>query len=254
MKKLVLISILISLGAFLKAQITEGKIIFKQQATFKIDSSRFEKMTEERRQEAMKRIKEFGRQKMVLVFNQEASLYRDYNVELDATTDEEWENNKQQGWWMMFRPKNSVYVAANDTLKIEQKEFFGKLFLIKNKKEQPQWKMTGKQETIAGHLCMNATYQQNDTTFVSAWFTMQIPVSTGPLGYSGLPGTILKVDINNGEMLAEAVKILEVTPEKIEEPTKGKEVTDEEYREIVRQKMKEMREMYGKGAGKGFGH
>ncbi|NJM79509.1 MAG: GLPGLI family protein [Flavobacterium sp.] len=89
---------------------------------------------------------------------------------------------------------------------------------------------------------------------ITAWYCPEIPINQGPDKYWGLPGLILEV--NDGTTVLLCSKIVLNSKEKVEikAPTKGKEVTQKEYDEIVKKKMEEMREMYGgqRGQGRGF--
>ena len=90
---------------------------------------------------------------------------------------------------------------------------------------------------------------------VEAWFTMQIPVSLGPEKYKGLPGLILELNTDfkarrgsgRRSITASKVELKELSAGTIEKPSKGKKVTREEFREIMKEKMQEMRENRGKG-------
>jgi GLPGLI family protein len=62
----------------------------------------------------------------------------------------------------------------------------------------PAWKITDIKRVIAGYNCFKAFYEKNDSTNVYAWFSPDLPVSVGPEGYSGLPGTILGLAAENG--------------------------------------------------------
>ena len=116
-----------------------------------------------------------------------------------------------------------------------------KLFLVNTDLRTLKWKITGEQDTVAGYTCMKAVLQ-NDTNNVVAWFTPQIPVSAGPKDYGQLPGLVLKLDIRNGKHVyrASSVDLKPLQSDAIVIPTKGKEVTDEEFKQLRRDKMKEM--------------
>ena len=48
---------------------------------------------------------------------------------------------------------------------------------------------------------MKAEYipDEGDSIKVDVWFTPEVPVSSGPAGYGGLPGLIVFVDVNEGK-------------------------------------------------------
>jgi len=86
---------------------------------------------------------------------------------------------------------------------------------------------------------------------MTAWFTPEIPVSTGPAMYGGLPGLILEISDGNRTMLCTKVVINPSEKIKIKEPSKGKIVSNLEFKKIQEDKMKEMRERYNSGGGRG---
>lgn len=137
-------------------------------------------------------------------------------------------------------------LAANQL--IDSREFMQKQFLIKGPLDSRKWKITGQQKEILGQLCLSASTQVDSTTSAVAWFAPQLAVASGPSDYQGLPGLILQVDINNGGRTITAKEIINepVASEILIAPTKGKEVTAQEFDQIRREKMKEM------GAGQGY--
>lgn len=86
---------------------------------------------------------------------------------------------------------------------------------------------------------------------ITAWYTPQIPVNQGPGEYWGLPGLILEVNADRTTILCSKITLNPSEKSGIEQPSKGKEVTRKEYNDIMKQKMEEMREMYGgRGGGR----
>jgi GLPGLI family protein len=136
---------------------------------------------------------------------------------------------------------------------VDEREFMTKMFLINGVAAPFTWKIADGQKTILNFMCMKATYQDSTGSYV-AWFTPQILVSNGPAEYGGLPGMILQVDVNAGERIITAKEVVaeEIDKALLEKPTKGKQVTQEEFHEIVVEKQKEMREMNGGGGGGGM--
>ncbi|EDP72327.1 hypothetical protein FBALC1_14537 [Flavobacteriales bacterium ALC-1] len=88
------------------------------------------------------------------------------------------------------------------------------------------------------------------TIEVVAWYTPQIPINQGPDDYWGLPGLILEVNADRTTILCTKIIMNPEEKEDIDKPSKGDEVTQKEYTEIITKKMEEMRQMYG-GRGRG---
>jgi GLPGLI family protein len=87
---------------------------------------------------------------------------------------------------------------------------------------------------------------------VTAWYTPQIPVQNGPSEYGGLPGLILELNVYRTTILCSKLVMNPKDAEKIEAPSKGQEVSREEYNKIVKEKVEEMRENFrGRGNGRG---
>lgn len=190
----------------------------------------------------------------VLIFNEQESTYK--MGEQEDTDDEL--NMDNPGARMRMRMSRSgfgvndlTYKNISDGTIADSKDLFGKQFLIKDTIQKHNWKVTGQKKQILSYLAMEATTIINDTVPVTAWFTPQLPVSNGPDTYHGLPGMILELDVDNGKRTIKttSVELGDVSPESIARPTKGKEVTRDEFNTIMRQKMEEMREQRGNNRG-----
>lgn len=55
-----------------------------------------------------------------------------------------------------------------------------------------QWKLTNEKQYICGYQCQKATCHWRGRDY-EAWFTMQIPLRSGPWKFGGLPGLIMKI-------------------------------------------------------------
>lgn len=151
--------------------------------------------------------------------------------------------------------------------KVDQRELFGKKYLVTDSIQKLNWKLTGETETILGHVCQKAMAQNptkrmmmninngqmerkevNDTLTLVAWFTTDIPVPAGPEVAGQLPGLILELDMGNGRSSYRAIEISDkVTPADIKEPTRGKKVSSAEFRQETDKLMKEMHENHPGG-------
>ncbi|MBK8701004.1 MAG: GLPGLI family protein [Saprospiraceae bacterium] len=158
------------------------------------------------------------------------------------------EQNPNRGRWAMRRqgvdPK--VYCDYSNEQQLTYADMFGKEFLIEESLLSIKWKLhSGEQRDILGYTCIKATTMK-DTVEVTAWFTPKISVSVGPSGYFGLPGLILAVSEGESKVtLATMVEEDFVGDSPIVKPSKGDLITREEFEKLRREKMEEMRQMYG---------
>jgi GLPGLI family protein len=82
---------------------------------------------------------------------------------------------------------------------------------------------------------------------VTAWYAENLPLPVGPDMMHSLPGTILEIDVNDGEAVTKVVKIdlRKLKKSEMKVPDEGKKVTREEFR-------KEMEELRKSMPGGGF--
>lgn len=137
-------------------------------------------------------------------------------------------------------------------------EIFGKQFLIKDSLRNRGWELLQDTKNIGLYTCYKAQFKKEITEktmssngefetitkerITTAWYTPQIPVSNGPDDFQGLPGLIL--EINDGKLTLVCTKIV-LNPKEsitIKEPTKGKQVTQQEFDDIMDKKQQEMME------------
>lgn len=93
---------------------------------------------------------------------------------------------------------------------------------------------------------MDSMEMPKETT-ITAWYTPDIPVSTGPSNYWGLPGLILEVSDGKTTILCSKIVLNPKEKTEIKKPNKGSRVTQAQYEETVAKKMEEMRQMGGPG-------
>jgi hypothetical protein len=139
-----------------------------------------------------------------------------------------------------------AYVRYEDETIVESREFLGRTFLIEDERPAFAWKLTGEQAEFLGYLVQKATAQQDSTT-IEAWFTPQIPIPGGPAIYGGLPGMILTVSLDGGQVqyTATQVALSAVAEGVIVPPTKGEKVDRARYEQIVAEKLQELRTVGG---------
>jgi GLPGLI family protein len=76
---------------------------------------------------------------------------------------------------------------------------------------------------------------------ITAWFAQDIPVQAGPERFFGLPGLILELDVNDGDVtiIASKVEFKKLTNEFSLKKMKGKKISDAEYNKIIADFIKE---------------
>lgn len=134
-----------------------------------------------------------------------------------------------------------------------QTGFMDKEFIIETPIEKSKWKLTGEKIKYLDYECHKAEMvipaegKGGEERTVVAWFAPEIPVQHGPSGFNQLPGVILMVSVDGDKHEIKATSIdLAIDPsENIKLPKKGKKVTEEEFKNIITEKEKEMKEMYG---------
>jgi GLPGLI family protein len=73
---------------------------------------------------------------------------------------------------------------------------------------------------------------------ITAWFAQDIPVPAGPERYHGLPGLILELNLNDGDVVIEATNVAfkKVTPDEFKLPkVKGKKINDPAYDTLIKE-------------------
>lgn len=76
-----------------------------------------------------------------------------------------------------------------------QRDVFEQTYFLQDTLRQLEWRITGETRDIAGFECKKAVTKICDSVYVVAFYTDQIPVSSGPESFSGLPGLILGLAI-----------------------------------------------------------
>lgn len=243
-----------TLAAFILAWATQGQE-FQGVATYKshrkVDLTIDDKsQNPELEKQLHEQLRQQFQQEYTLTFNKNESLYKK-NEKLEKP-------NPMAGGVVVRISDGSdlVYKNIKENRFTNKTEMFGKLFLIKDSLKNRNWQLGTETKNIGEYTCFKATFTEEYTvqTFstdnasesvtkertTTAWYTPQIPVSNGPADFYGLPGLIL--EINDGELTLICSKIVLNPSEKveIEEPSKGKEISQEEFDKIREKKTQEM--------------
>ena len=269
------------------AQNFQGMAVYESKTSLgdampKLDSK---EITPEMRKMIEERMKGMFEKTFILNFDKTASTYAE-EEKLDEG-DEMSRGFKMMG--SMMGAGGKQYKNIKDRTILQEKEIFGKEFLVSDTLPQIKWKMESESKKIGNYTCFKATAsvpvdqsnlmnmrpkkgaeeemkkkseeEMKSTNFmdmvempkektITAWYTPEIPVSQGPEGYYGLPGLILEVSDGKTTILCSKVVLNPKDKAEIKPLKKGQKVTQAEYAEIMMKKMQEMQEMYGGGKGK----
>lgn len=202
------------------------------------------------RQEMKAMLPEYRTTKFQLLFNQGESLYKPI---IEDEEDQEF-SSASGGMQMRFRTPNvETYLNAGSGTILIKQEFMGKDYLIVDSVKVSPWKFGTETKTIQGLECKQAYYTdetpvningeaKTEKREITAWYTDKIRPFLGPDRFYTLPGTILALDINNGERVLVATKIdmRELKKSELKAPEKGERTTQVEYRKMVEEHVKKM--------------
>ena len=227
------------------------------------------RLSEAQKQQVKARLKNRLEKTYVLTFNKTESMFKEED-KLDAIS------GATDTWGKNFTPGVQYKNIKTNTL-LQSQEFYGKQFLVKDKLLPVAWNMSSETKKIGNYTCFkasgivpekdlawydfswnrlrskdndeaspdeNKTADDINMVTIEAWYTLDIPVSQGPLEYWGLPGLILEVSAGNTTILCSKIVMNPDEKTEIKAPVKGKVVTKTEYQEIITEKMTEMRDMY----------
>ncbi len=286
MMKYTLLTLSLLVCSIIFAQDFQGMAVYESKTSLGDSGRKMPQMkdvTPEMQKAFMDRMKKMMEKTYVLNFDKTSSIYEE-EEKLEAPA-------QSNGMGMHFgMMKQGVYYknVKNKTF-AEEKDVFGKEFLVKDSLPKYNWVLGSETKQIGNYTCFKATaVEAIDTTrftsfrdrmrkereketekdstkttnfmddfkmpterVITAWYSPEIPINQGPKDYWGLPGLILEV--NDGKTTILCSKIVLNSKDKVEikEPKKGKEVSQAEYDDIMQKKMEEMAEQFQNRRGGG---
>ena len=219
---------LLTLPALAQEQNMEGVVSYEQVYHWAKIYSRLDFLSQEEKDREMLTWggKDESKTKMTLFFTPSQSKY---------TYDENQDDEDRRYSWR--KQEYLIFRNFDQETKTEIIEMLGKTYVIEDSLKAPKWKVMNKIKDIAGHLCMLATTEDTiKRQKIEAWFAHDLPVSAGPGQYFGLPGIIMELDVNEGDLVITAQKVeMKPVAEEIKLPkkTKGRKLTSKEYNDLI---------------------
>ena len=217
--KLTVLLITLCVSATSLAQDFQGKAYYMSKTTMDLDQFGGREMTPDRKKQIEERMKSFLEKQYILTFNKEESIYKE-DEKLEAATG----GGRGFGGFASSFTGGPKYKNVKSKELLQDQEFFGKQFLIKDSifqrfglgKWESETKKIGHYTCVSKLLAVkpiidemdfskhrrrrgkkkddegkkkDSTETSNDPmkdieipkeTVVTAWYTMQIPVSQGP--------------------------------------------------------------------------
>jgi GLPGLI family protein len=202
------------------AQMKQGTILYER----KVDVRR---RMEDEQMKAM--VPQFRTDKHELLFRDNVSVYR--AVQEDEAPDP-FNNGGNQIMIRIGGPGDNgvLYKNFSNQKLFEQTSLGDKDYIIDDTIHSLQWKLADETKTILNHSCKKATAKTEQENDVAAWYTEDIPAPVGPENFGGLPGAILLLDANSGEIVFTATEIKNgVEANELKEPGKGNHITRADF-------------------------
>jgi len=263
------LSLLLFLGAGLQATFAQGftgRAYYKSTSQFsiKMDST---KMAPEQIAQIQASLKKQMEQNYILSFNQTESTWKkEESLGGGPAT------SSAGGAVFMVATSgegSTLYKNIADQSFLEEQDMMGKAYLVKDMLEPVEWELSNETKKVGNYTVQKASYTRivdskrfstgmtemenvKDTLQVTVWFTPEIPVAHGPENFFGLPGLILEVQNQGRTLICEKIELNpSADPVVIERPSKGKEITQVEFRTVQEEGMKQMMNRYQGKPGEG---
>jgi GLPGLI family protein len=231
-KKILLTALLLTTLQAAHAQVKEGRVVYER----KINMHR---RLEDPSMKSM--LPEFNISKVELLFSSDESLLRNIKEEEDIRDQAGQDNNGPVIRMRFGGGDDQTYKNYREEKMIQQREMGPKKYIIEDSFPRQSWKLEDDTQTIQGHLCKAATCKGQQGNAIIAWYAEDLQSPSGPEVYGGLPGLILRLDSNDGEMVYTAVEISSTFDHKlVHAPADGKKVTRAAFKKM-------MDEQFGEG-------
>lgn len=224
MKHCILIILLIQLASFINAQnifITKGKIEYEKKVNmYKNLDDRADDDDRTWILTMKKSIPEYYISYFDLYFDDYKTLYKPGKEAVTA--------QKIPEWFIGPASDNVIFNDLQIHKTIAQKNVFESTFLIDDTSRKVEWRITNDTRDIAGFECRKAVGRIMDSVYVIAFYTDLIVSGGGPESFNGLPGVILGIAIPriHATWFATKIELVQVTPENLLAPKKGKKITN----------------------------
>ncbi|MEP6746738.1 MAG: GLPGLI family protein [Bacteroidota bacterium] len=227
MKK-VLITVIAGLSIQLAvAQAKEGKIIYERKTNM------YKRLPPEN--ENMKSmLPEFNISKEQLLFSGDESVLTSLPDETDIRDQA---GKGQDGPRMNFHMgggNGETYKNYATQKMVELTELGPKKYIIEDTLRKLAWKLSDDTTIVKGYHCKKAVTKNKQGDNITAWYTEDIAIPSGPEQFGGLPGLILKMDIGDSWIVFTATDIqISADKQLVKAPSGAKKITRQEFQKMM---------------------
>ena len=147
MRNIILIFLAIFSFNILHSQDFQGKAYYNSKTSFDLGQWGATMSTEQKNQ-MKSRMKNMLEKTFILTFNKVESTFKE-EERLDAP-------GQRSGWGNWGSGSGPRYKNVKERISLEEIEFFGKKFLVKDDMNDIKWEMTTEQKTIGNYVCFKA--------------------------------------------------------------------------------------------------
>jgi GLPGLI family protein len=147
---LLFIALVVSASSFAQ-QDFQGKAYYMSKTTMNMDDFGGREMSPERKKQIQERMKSFLEKEYILTFNKTESIYKE-DEKLEAPG-----GGRGFGGFGASMTGGPKYKNVKTKEVIQDQEFFGKQFLIKDELKDLEWKMGTETKQIGQYMCFKAT-------------------------------------------------------------------------------------------------
>jgi len=123
-----------------------------------------------------------------------------------------------------------LYKNLSDRRLLEETNLEDKKYVIRDSVRSQAWKLSPDTSTVLGHFCKKATAVMRGGRKAVAWYSEDIPLAAGPDRFDGLPGVILRLDVDSGAIVFVATTITaKVASADLRAPSENKAISRMEY-------------------------
>ena len=148
--------------------------------------------------------------------------------------------------------KGIYYINKKENIRLHQTDAYGNFFLIEGTFNELKWELLNTSKIIGDYTCYKARLNKKilnskgeiKNRLVEAWYTPDIPVSFGPVGYGNLPGLIIQ--LTEGPATYTVRNIVFESPVTIKKPVKGEFISEMSFNLLAKRAIDNRNKMRNK--------